>query len=387
MLEQLNNLPKLKKIIKIMQGLIFKTLLNRFYFFIKLAVVFVFMLFASELNAQNKLKTVVIDAGHGGRDPGAVGAKSLEKDIALAIALKLGHYIETLIPDVEIIYTRKTDEFVQLKERAEIANRNKADLMISIHANSVKTSTVYGTSTYVMGLGKSDDNLFVALQENSALRFEENVKERYNEFKGDTMPSHIINSLIQTKNLEYSLVFAKLIQDQFRTRVGRKDLGIRQDNLVVLWYTTMPSVLVETGFISNSKEERYLMSAQGQDFLASAIFRAFRDYKNKYDTGNLAFKTGKVVKYNPVDIVFHVQIRSSVKPINLKSKEFKGLLGVKELRYGGRYNYIVGHEYEMSKVLIKQKQVRAKIPDAYIVATKNGKIISVSEAKKIILEN
>ncbi len=369
-----------------MQYLVFKTFIKEILFLKLILLFFVSCLMSVDLYAQAKITKVVIDAGHGGKDPGAVGLKSKEKDIVLAIALKLGNYIETLMEGVEVVYTRKTDVFVELKERAEIANRNNADLMISIHVNSTKNSTVYGASTFVMGLGKADDNLYVAGLENSALRFEENVKERYKDFQNDTMPTHIVNSFIQTKNLEYSLAFAKLIQHQFKTRVGRKDLGIMQDNLVVLWFTTMPSVLIETGFISNAAEEKYLMSAQGQDFLASAIFRAFRDYKAKYDAGTLVFNAGKVQNYKPLDIAYHVQIKSSPKPIVFKSKEFKGIVGIKELQYGGRYNYIVGHEYEMSKAISKQNQVRKLFPDAYLIASKNGKYITLQEAKRLINE-
>ncbi len=368
-----------------MQKLVSKT----FLFLKNLAKVLIVFTFLSMINsekilAQSKLQTIVIDAGHGGKDPGAVGAKSKEKDIALAIALKLGYYIETLIPKVKVIYTRKTDVFVELKERAEIANRNKADLMISIHVNSSLSKKTKGTSIYVMALGKSEGNLYVAHKENSVVRFENNVLQRYKDFQSDTMATHIVNSLIQTKNLEHSIVFAKLIEDQFKQHVNRKDLGIKQDNLVVLWYTTMPSVLIETGFISNPDEERFLRSKQGQDFMASAIFRAFRSYKKKYDSRQLAFKSGNTMKYISGNVVFYVQIRSAVKPIPLKSKEFKGIKGVQELRYSNRYNYVVGHEFELSKAVERQNHIRKKIKDAYIIATYKGKIISIKEAKKLL---
>jgi N-acetylmuramoyl-L-alanine amidase len=385
-LEQINYLPKLKKIIIRMQSFVSKTYIKRIPILLTLVFTIALGLSTQKIKAQ-KINTVVIDAGHGGRDPGAIANNCKEKDIALAIALQLGEYIKTEFPDIKIIYTRQTDNFVELKERAEIANRNNADLMISIHVNSAKNSTIYGASTYVMGLGKSDDNLYVAGLENSALRFETEVETRYNDFKEDTMPTHIVNSLVQTKNLENSLIFAKLVQDQFRKRVGRKDLGIRQDNLVVLWYTMMPSILVETGFISNPNEARYLSSKQGQEFMASGIFRAFRDYKIKYEGGKATVKTVQTTKFAPIDVAFYVQIRSSISPITAGSSEFKGIIGVKELQYSGRYNYVVGPEYDLTKATIKQNEIRKKIPDAYLIATKNGKIISINEAKKLISAN
>lgn len=369
-----------------MQKLVSKTFINLRLFYI-LLVFIPLSLKINHLFAQNKLKTVIIDAGHGGKDPGAVGKLTKEKDIALAISLKLGFYIKKYIPGVKVIYTRKTDTFVELKERAEMANRNHADLMISIHVNSSPNKHTYGTSTYIMGLGKSDDNLYVALKENASLKYESNVKERYKEFHNDTMPNHIVNALAQSQNLEFSIYLANLIQNQFKKRVGRKDLGIKQDNLVVLWYTTMPSVLIETGFISNESEEKFLKSKLGQDYMASAIFRAFRDYKQKYDSGKIFLNTGKPEKYISGEVVFYVQIRSTVKQIPLDSKEFKGIKGVKEIKYGNRYNYVVGHEYELKKAIERQNRVRKKIKDAYIIATYKGKIISMKEAKKILAAN
>ena len=237
----------------------------------------------SQDTSSYKIRTVVIDAGHGGKDPGAVGSKAYEKDIALAIALKLGGYITEYIKDVEVIYTRKTDIFVELHKRAEIANSNNADLFISIHVNSGTRKSATGTSTFVMGLYKSEDNLEVANTENSVILKEDNYKNKYSGYEPDSPETYIIMNLYQNANLDKSLNFAQKIQSQFKNRAGRHSRGVRQAGLLVLWQTTMPSVLIETGFISNKTEEKFLNSTYGQEIIASAIFRAFRDYKEEME--------------------------------------------------------------------------------------------------------
>ncbi|MBE0679283.1 MAG: N-acetylmuramoyl-L-alanine amidase, partial [Bacteroidales bacterium] len=227
---------------------------------------------------------VVIDAGHGGKDPGAVGAISKEKDINLAVALKAGKYISDNLRDVKVIYTRIDDTFPGLAERAEVANRHKADVFISIHSNAISDKRFTGAETYVLGQTMDDANLQVAMKENSVITFEKDYKTKYEGFDPNSAESYIIFSLMQNTYLKQSTEFATMIQNQFRDRVGRKDRGVRQAGFVVLWRTTMPSVLVELGFISNPDEEKYLNSSQGQDYLASAIFRAFRDYKQTIDS-------------------------------------------------------------------------------------------------------
>ena len=239
-------------------------------------------IFSQEEN-NYKIRTVVIDAGHGGKDPGAVGSHSYEKDICLSIALKLGGYINEYIEDVEVIYTRKTDKFVELHKRAKIANENNADLFISIHVNSSKRKSATGTSTFVMGLHKSEDNLDVAKTENSVILKEDDYKNKYSGYEPNSPETYIIMNLYQNANLDNSLNFAQKIQSQFKNRAGRYSRGVRQAGLLVLWQTTMPSVLIETGFISNKNEEKFLNSKYGQEIIASAIFRAFRDYKNEME--------------------------------------------------------------------------------------------------------
>ena len=238
-----------------------------------------------EFKYKYRVKTVVIDAGHGGKDPGTSGDKAYEKDIALKIAIELGETIEKYLPDVKVIYTRKTDEFVELDKRAEIANKSNADLFISIHANSSPHSNnVKGAETWVMGLHTSDKNLDVAKKENSVIMLEENYEERYEGFDPESPESHILFTLFQNAYLDNSLNLARKLDYQFKHRVGRVSRGVKQAGFWVLWRTSMPSVLIETGFLSNSEEERYLMSDLGQTYIASGIFRAFRDYKQEIES-------------------------------------------------------------------------------------------------------
>ena len=237
---------------------------------------------------------VVIDAGHGGRDPGAVVGKTKEKNINLSVALKTGRYISKNIKDVKVIYTREDDTFLGLDERAEVANRNKANLFISIHSNAMTDKRFSGAETYVLGHTMDEANLQVAMKENSVITFEKDYETKYKGFDPNSVESYIIFSLMQNTYLRQSTEFATLIQNQFRERVGRKDRGVRQAGFQVLWMTTMPSVLVELGFITNAEEEKFLISEQGQDYLASAIFRAFRDYKQTIDSRS-GVRNGKVI--------------------------------------------------------------------------------------------
>lgn len=241
---------------------------------------------ASSVKTDFKVDVVVIDAGHGGHDPGTLGKISKEKDIALSISLKLGAYIEKNIPGVKVIYTRKDDRYIALDQRANIANKNKADLFICIHANSMPGAPAYGTETYVMGLKMDKGNFDVAKRENSVILMDENYQERYEGFDPDSPESYILFSLTQSAYQESSLKFAQKVEDQFKGKVGRHSRGVKQAGFVVLWRTTMPSVLIETGFLSNVKEEKYLLSENGQDLIASGIYRAFKEYKNQIESVN-----------------------------------------------------------------------------------------------------
>lgn len=240
---------------------------------------------------QQKIKTVVIDAGHGGKHPGTSGNNYLEKDLTLKVALKIGKLIEENLPSVQVIYTRKTDVFIGLAERAKIATDNKANVFISIHANSLpektpdaKKQSIYGTETYVMGLHKNEENFEVAKRENSVILVEDNYKEKYQGFDPNSPESYILFSLNQSASLESSLDLASKIENEFSKRAGRKSRGVKQAGFQVLWMTTMPSVLVEIGYLSNTKEAKELNSDKVQDYIASAIFRAFKDYKNEVES-------------------------------------------------------------------------------------------------------
>lgn len=238
--------------------------------------------FAGTMQAADKF-VLVIDAGHGGKDPGAKGKIINEKEINLNVALKFGKLVQANHPDVRVIYTRSTDKFIELDERAAIANRNKADLFISIHTNSVaKGNSAHGTETYTLGLARTEENLAVAMRENSAILLEDDYQQRYEGFDPNSSESYIIFEFIQNKHVEQSIGLASEIQKSFTT-LGREDRGVRQAGFLVLRKTSMPSVLIEVGFISNSSEERFLASADGQTQLARSISNAFDAYKKSID--------------------------------------------------------------------------------------------------------
>lgn len=234
-----------------------------------------------------RVKKVVIDAGHGGKDQGTSGNFSREKDIALKISLELGNIIKKYLQDVEIVYTRQDDSFPSLIDRANLANKNGADLFISIHCNSAPySSRIKGTETYVMGLHTSQKNLEVAKRENSAILLEDNYEQHYEGFDPNSPEADIIFSLYQNAYLENSLELAQKVEEQFKNRVGRVSRGVKQAGFVVLWKTSMPSVLIEVGFLSNPQEEKDLNDELQQTYIASGIFRAFRDYKTKIESYN-----------------------------------------------------------------------------------------------------
>lgn len=248
------------------------------------------LLFLTGIPASNgfrqeyRIKTVVIDAGHGGHDSGCLGASAKEKTIALSVALKLGRMIEDAFPDVKIVYTRKTDVFIPLHERAAIANHNKADLFICIHCNSGKDKAAFGVETYVMGLHKTEDNLAVAKRENAAVLLEEDYKKQYEGFDPNSPEANIIFNLYQNQFLNQSLMFAANVQEEVVEYAGRHNRGVKQAGFLVLYKTAMPSVLIETGFLTNVAEEKYLLTDKGQTNVASSIFRAFRKYKVDTET-------------------------------------------------------------------------------------------------------
>ncbi|MBN2484420.1 MAG: N-acetylmuramoyl-L-alanine amidase [Bacteroidales bacterium] len=364
----------------------------------------------------NKIRTVIIDAGHGGKDPGAIGRHAKEKDIALALSLKVGKYIEEKIPDVKVIYTRKTDEFVSLIDRAKIANNNNADLMISIHVNWAQNETASGTESLILGLHRSGENFEAAKRENQVILLEDNYTVNYEGFDPNSEESYIMFSLMQNIYDEHSIRFADAVQYQFRERAGRKDRGVKRQGLLVLAQAAMPSILIEAGFISNEKEELYMMSEEGQDYLASAIFRAFRDFKKTMESNEYTFaegdkneNTAHTVNSLPIapeidndkklnsnnskitntanicvdSVLFKVQVLFSERKLERSDSLFNEFNDVQEINTDGRFKYVVGSKNTYNDALEYSKFVKNRYPDAFIVAVCNGKIIPLSEALKV----
>jgi len=240
-----------------------------------------FLIFS--VNAQDSKFTVVIDAGHGGHDSGAKGSFLLEKEVNLAVSLDLGLLIEQNFRDVKVIFTRKTDKFLPLPDRADVANNNHADLFICIHTNASPSSAAYGAETYTLGLAKTKANLDVAMRENSVILLEDDYKTKYKGFDPNSVDSYIMFDLMQDKYIDRSIDFSTIVQKQFVNYCRRSDRGVRQAGFWVLHRSTCPSVLVELGFISNPAEERYLSSETGQKEMATAIYNAFVEYKRSHD--------------------------------------------------------------------------------------------------------
>ncbi|MFH0756078.1 MAG: N-acetylmuramoyl-L-alanine amidase [Bacteroidota bacterium] len=349
---------------------------------------------AAENDLPKGINTVVIDAGHGGHDPGAEGKKGKEKNIALAIALKFGHYIEENIPDVKVIYTRKTDVFVEFWKRAEIANKAKADLFISIHVNAHDRTTAHGTLTLVLGQHRADENFEVAVRENSVMLLEDDYETRYEGFDPKSTESYIMFSLMQKTYFKQSIEFGDFVQEQFRERAGRKDLGVREQGLIVLAQTSMPGVLVETGFISNPEEEKFLLSEYGQDIIASAIYRGFREYKEEIDRrSNRSVVVDNPRTVSPLvesapaeaqiradQLVFCIQVASSRNLSSTEPSSFKGYTEVRVVQDGRWFKYMTGQELNYNDALASCIKVKEDFPDAFVVALKNGKLIPLNEA-------
>jgi len=338
------------------------------------------------------IRTVVIDAGHGGKDPGCVGARGKEKDIALGIALKLGDYIEKNVPDVKVIYTRKTDVFIPLYQRAAIANKNEADLFISVHVNSSTRPEPRGPSTHVLGEHRANENFDVAIRENSVILLEDDYETIYEGFNPESTESYIMFSLMQKTYYKQSIEFAAMVQDEMRERARRHDRGVVQQGILVLAQTSMPGVLVETGFISNPEEEKYLLSDQGQEILASAIYRAFKGYKLRIEdrshfttiepepavSEEVALEVPEIVPEQ--ELTFKVQIASSKNKVDTKDPAFKGYADVVVFDDGRWFKYAVCSEKEYKDILARCTEVKKTFPDAFVIAVKNGKIIPLKEA-------
>lgn len=339
-----------------------------------------FFLFAPEVEAQTtKIQTVVIDAGHGGKDAGAVGKKAKEKDITLAVAKKTGAYIKKKYPDVKVVYTRNKDVFVELMERARIANRNNADVFISIHCNSVANAPkTCGAETFIMGDHRNSANLAVAKRENASILYESNAEADYGGFDPNSTEAYIAFSFIQSEFKQRSLDLAELVQNELVNKAKRQDRGVQQAGFLVLYKTAMPSILVELGFISNPVEEAYMTSTEGQDYLASAVYRAFCAYKTNYEKDSVELQQEIMQTEAPKvqkdeGVVYKVQFTTRNRPVDNPQSVYKGLKDVDYYEHNGVFKYTAGCFTKRSDANAYLKEVIAKGYDgAFVVKFENG---------------
>jgi N-acetylmuramoyl-L-alanine amidase len=358
---------------------------------ISLLLVFISLPGIASDNKKGEGWVIVIDAGHGGRDPGAKGSFSYEKTITLAIALKTGEYIEKNLKNVKVVYTRKRDSTLNLYDRPKIANQVNADLFISIHANLAKSKSIKGTETFIMGLTQDEQNLEVAMKENEVIYLEKDYSTRYEGFDPKSPESYVMFTLMQNIYQEQSTGLASKIQSQYKENYKRFDRGVKQAGFWVLYNTTMPSVLTETGFISNPEEEKYLNSAEGQDNIASALFRACLDYINEIDSKS-GISTVNTQEKEPTntseyseskenkEIIFMVQVTTSSVKSDVTPDNFKGLTDIYEIISTDRFRYLTGRFTDYNLAVKYRKKIEDIYPDAFVVAVKDNKILPLQQA-------
>jgi len=342
--------------------------------------------------AQKKDFVVVLDAGHGGKDPGKVGYKNIkEKNVALKIVLQIGKLLEKE-KNIKVIYTRKTDVFVDLWERGSIANRANADLFVSIHCNA-HTSQAYGAETWVLGTHANKQNFEIAKSENSVILLEENYEEKYKGFNPNKPESIIGLTLMQEEYLDQSIQLASIIQNRFKKELKRKDRGVKQAGFVVLYQTYMPSVLIETGFITNKIEGPFLNSNAGSKKIANSIYKDIIQYKNQLTLNsvvdsNIPKKINKKPKEstsqqtvsNNSNIIYKVQIAAGARKLTTKSYNFRGIKNVERVKVGRIYRYYLGSTSNYKNIKEKQNYARKKgYKSAFIVAFKNGNRIPLEK--------
>lgn len=347
---------------------------------IVLSIVLIFS--ASALYAQDGgIKTIVIDPGHGGRDPGAMskGGKYREKNITLAIALKFGALIKKNHPNINVVYTRSTDKYLTLDERTSIANKNKADLFISIHVNATGTTSVRGTESFVMGMHKSDANFEVCKKENSVLTIDDDHKNKYEGFDPSSPESYIIFSLLQNTNLEQSLIFASLVQDNFKKGPITSNRGVKQGGLIVLWKTTMPAILTEVGFISNPSDLKLLVSTWGQQQFAQRLYDAFNAYNNEFKKGSAIGAEDSNYKpsnsNNKLTDFYSIQILSVDKELKYNAADLKGATDYNYIKLGKIYKYYTGKYPTQREALDNLQRVRKRFNGAFVIHIKDNKIV------------
>ena len=390
------------------------------------------MLALSSLAANSRF-TLVIDAGHGGHDAGALGAISKEKNINLAVALRFGKYVEQNMPDVRVVYTRKTDVFIPLHERANIANRANADLFISVHTNALPAGKIArGFETYTLGMHRAKDNLDVAMRENSVISMEKGYQQTYQGFDPKSSESYIIFEFIQGKNMERSVELARMIQRSVCEGANRPDKGVHQAGFLVLRETSMPSCLIELGFITTPDEENLLNNDGRVDDIAKGIYEAFAKYKNKYDkrvsvpyrasekevtsvpkivpdtyrqterrsvSSDTTARTGKpqVLKTTARNVVrntevkgapvFKLQIFVSSRTLRKGDAHFKGETDYDSYQEGGMVKYTMGASTNYNEIYRLRKSLLEKFPEAFIIAFKNGRKYDVNQAIREFKQN
>ncbi len=348
-----------------------------------------FFLVSDAIISAQEIQTVVIDAGHGGKDPGTLARKHKhknEKHIALAIAKNLGRYIEKNYPKIKVIYTRKRDIYLTLNQRAKIANKANADLFISIHVDASASKKAKGASVYVLGLHRTEDNLKVAMRENAVMLQEENYETNYAGFDPQNPESYIIFSLMQNQYLNNSMVMAGLVDKYLKTTTKRKTKGVKQAGFYVLREVGMPSVLIETGYITNTSDADYLCSAKGQNKTALAIFNAFKDYKAFLESHTIDLKANKAEETKQTNTYFTVQVLFSRQDIASNSKRFRALSPIFKHKKKKGYYYTFGRTQDYKEALKMQKKARKVIPDSYLIGIHNGKIERSSKVRSILSE-
>lgn len=373
-----------------------------------------FLFLAAGMYAANQRFTLVIDAGHGGHDAGALGAKSKEKNINLNVALAFGRYVERNMPDVRVIYTRTTDVFIPLHDRANIANKANADLFISVHTNALPAGKIArGFETYSLGMHRAKDNLDVAMRENSVISMEKGYQQTYQGFDPKSSESYIIFEFIQGKNMERSVEIARSIQNSVCQNANRPDKGVHQAGFLVLRETSMPSCLIELGFITTPDEENLLNDESRIDDIAKAIYEGFAKYKNKYDKrvtipyrsqaseGNDipsivpdSYKrtVAPVKKQTPASVksdapIFKVQILVSSRVLRKGDAHFKDEENYDSYQESGMVKYTIGASANYNEIYQLRKSLLDKFPEAFIIAFKNGKKYDVNQAIREFKQN
>ncbi len=328
---------------------------------------------------ETKRPVIVLDPGHGGKDPGAIGKKNQEKAIVLNVALKVGKMLSDSLKDVKVVYTRNKDFFVPLDKRAEIANKNAADIFVSIHANATKNKDIYGAETFVMGLHKSKENLEVAQLENAAIKYEDDV-DKYADLE-----SNIMSNLMQSTNLEWSARAASYVQNAL-VGSGRSDRGLKQAGFFVLWKTAVPSILIEMGFITNPEEEIHMASEKGSTELATSIYSAIVKYISERSAHGMVSYVDvsepepakPAVNLWPTGINYRVQV--AVSKNKLKIDETKGV--VSTISEEQNTKYMIGILTDFDKAQKLKESLKDSYPDCFIVAFDGKEKISVRAARK-----